>query len=265
LVWKVSNMTKLRSTHCINAFIIVGFSLTALMRRRKELNLNQTGFYSVHRLMGFTALAVLVVVMSAGCSTNQIHSMVQYEDISLEPNGLENHGLGFITPSTVTVQEQDVQSLAFFFARVLEKDRPDIRVISLPEALSAVNQAGLSDEYKQMYVDYSDTGIFKKNSLRKVGEVIGARYLAQLKLSGFNQNSKGRFNFLGLRVLQTKEANIRLFFQIWNSETGAIVWEGTEEVNYAWDTTSEKPVTFQLIVEEIARNLVSKLPPDTAD
>ncbi|NIA01391.1 MAG: hypothetical protein GWP13_01265 [Planctomycetia bacterium] len=146
------------------------------------------------------------------------------------------------------------------FPSCLEKERPDIRVISLPEALSAVNQAGLADEYKQMYVDYSDTGIFEKTSLRKVGDVIGARYLVQLKLSGFSQNSKGRFSFLGLRLFQTKETNIRLFFQIWNSETGAIVWEGAEEVNYAWDTSKEKPVTFQLIVEEIARNLVNKLP-----
>ena len=225
----------------------------------------QTRFRFIRRLTGSAVIAVLFVVLFEGCSTNQIHSMVQYEDISLEPNGLENHGLGFITPSTVTGQEQDVQGLAFIFARVLEKDRPDIRVIGLPEALSAVNQAGLSDEYKQMYVDYSDTGIFKKDSLRKVGTVIGVRYLAQLKLSGFSQNSKGRFNFLGLRVMQTKEANIRLFFQIWNSDTGAIVWEGTEEVNYAWDTTSEKPVTFQLIVEEIARNLVSKLPASASD
>ena len=220
----------------------------------------QSVFHTTRRLLGFAALAVLVALLSGGCSSNQIHSTVQYEDISLASNGLETHGLGFITPSTVTGQEQDVQSLAFIFARVLEKERPDIRVISLPEALSAINQAGLADEYKQMYVDYSDTGIFKKNSLSKVGEVIGARYLVQLKLSGFSQNSKGRFSFLGLRVAQTKEANIRLFFQVWNSETGAIVWEGTEEVNYAWDTTKEKPVTFQLVVEEIARNLVSKLP-----
>jgi len=224
----------------------------------------QADFCHAHRLVRVAALAVLVAVLSGGCSSNQIHSTVQYEDISLASNELETHGLGFITPSTVTGQEQDVQSLAFIFARVLEKERPDIRVISLPEALSAVNQAGLADEYKQMYVDYSDTGIFEKTSLRNVGEVIGARYLVQLKLSGFSQNSRGRFSFLGLRLLQTKEANIRLFFQIWNSETGAIVWEGTEEVNYAWDTSKEKPVTFQLIVEEIARNLVSKLPANAA-
>lgn len=223
----------------------------------------QSLFYNAHRLLVFTSLAVLAAVFFTGCSTKQIDATVQYEDISLEPNGLTKHGLGFITPSTVTGREQDIQSLALIFARVLEKERPDIRVISLPEALSAINQAGLADEYKQMYVDYSGTGIFKKDLLRKVGDVIGVRYLVQLKLSGFSQNSRGRFSFLGLRLLQTKEANIRLFFQIWNSQTGAIVWEGTEEVNYARDTSKEKPITFQLIVEEIALNLVNKLPTDT--
>lgn len=206
------------------------------------------------------ALVALALALGGGCSTDQIHATVKYKDISLAPSGLETHGLGFITPSTVTGQEQDIQSLAFIFASRLKELRPDIRVVSLPEVLSAVNQAGMADEYKQMYTDYSDTGIFKQESLRKVGQITGVQYLAQLKLSSFNQNSKGRFSFLGLRVLQTKEANIRLFLQIWNSEMGSIVWEGTEELNYAWDTSREKPVTFQLMVEEIAGNLINKLP-----
>lgn len=202
----------------------------------------------------------LILALSGGCSTDQVHASVKYKDISLAPSGLEKHGLGFITPSTVTGQEQDIQSLAFIFAGQLKEKRPDIRVVSLPEVLSAINQAGMADEYKQMYTDYSDTGIFKQESLRKVGRIAGVRYLAQLKLSSFNQSSKGRFNLLGLRVFQTKEANIRLFLQIWNSEMGTIVWEGTEELNYAWDTSREKPVTFQLVVEEIAESLITNLP-----
>jgi len=226
----------------------------------KELEVVRARFYYVCQWLRYATLAALVPLLFAGCATDQIHSTVQHKAISLTENELETHGLGFITPSTVTGQEQDVQNLAFVFARVLEKERPDIHVVSLPEAISAVNQAGLADEYKQMYVDYSDTGIFKKNSLHRIGEVTGVRYLAQLKLSSFNQNSRSRFSFLGLRVMQTKEANIRLFLQIWDSDSGAIVWEGAEEMNYAWDTSSEKPVTFQLIVEEIARNLVNKLP-----
>ena len=221
-----------------------------------------TGRQSERRLIpaGSGLLLVLALTLIAGCAGTQTHSSVQFKDISLPPGGLANHGLGFITPSTVTGREQDIQGLAFIFAQVLEQDRPDIFVVSLPETLSAINQLGMANEYKQMYVDYSDTGILKQDSLRKVGEATGVRYLAQLKLSSFSQDSKGRFNFLGLRLTQTKEANVRLFLQIWNSQTGAIVWEGTEELNYAWDTTQERPVTFQLIVEKIARNLISKLP-----
>jgi len=189
-----------------------------------------------------------------------VHASVKFENIALTADDLESYGLGFITPSTVTGREQDIQSLAFIFSRVLEEDRPKIHVVGLPETLSAINRADLADEYKQMYIDYSDTGIFKKSSLNKLGYVAGVRYLAQLKLSGFEQGSKGRFGLLGWRMVQTKQANIRLFLQVWDSENGAIVWEGTEELIYSNDTFSEQPITFQLVVEEVARNLLSKLP-----
>ncbi len=208
------------------------------------------------------AVPILLVLfaLSTGCARNEIHASVQFENIALSAEGLSAFGIGFITPSTVTGREQDIQSLAFIFARVAQSQRPNMRVVSLPETLSAINRAGLADEYKQMYIDYSDTGIFNQSSLSKVGEVSGVRYLAQLKLSGFTQGSRGRFGLLGWRMIQTKEANIRLFLQIWDSQNGAIVWEGTEELNYASDTSTEKPVTFQVVVEEVARNLVDKLP-----
>ena len=212
------------------------------------------------RACGVLCVLILGLFMTTGCARHQIHASVKFNNIALQTSDLESYGVGFITPSTVTGREQDIQSLAFIFARVLEEDRPQIHVIGLPGTLSAINQAGLADEYKQMYIDYSDTGIFRLPSLKKVGYVAGVRYLAQLKLSGFDQGSRGRFGLLGWRMVQTKQANIRLFLQIWDSENGAIVWEGTEELIYSHDTYSEKPVTFQLVVEEVARNLLSKLP-----
>lgn len=207
-------------------------------------------------------LSVLAVILTlhTGCAKHQIDASVKFENIALTVDMLETGGLGFITPSTVTGREQDIQSLAFIFARVLAKDRPNIHVVGLPETLNAINHADLADEYKQMYIDYSDTGIFKQFSLKKVGTVAGVRYLAQLKLSGFEQSSKGRFSILGWRMIQTKQANIRLFLQVWDSENGTIVWEGTEELMYSNDSFSESPVTFQRVVEEVARNLLGQLP-----
>ena len=203
---------------------------------------------------------LLIASLLPGCSVDQIHSTADHEDFSLDKNDLENYGLAFITPSTVTGQEEDKQTLAFAFANAMQENRPDIRLVTLPETLSAINVADITEDYKLMYVDYRDTGVFKHDLLKKVGEVTATRYLAQLKLSDFSQNSKARFNLFGLRLLQTKEANIRIFFQIWDSQDGTIAWEGTEEMSYSWDTGSEKPVTFRVIVEKTAQNLITLLP-----
>jgi hypothetical protein len=215
-------------------------------------------FFS-HRIRGLTLLLMMANILS-GCALDQTHYKADHESFSLQRNDLVNYGLGFITPSTVTGQEQDKQTLAFTFANAMRERRPDIRIVPLPETLSAINRANITADYKLMYVDYRDTGVFKRDLLIKVGNATGVRYLAQLKLATFSQNSNDRLSLFGVRVMQTKQANIRIFFQIWDSTDGSIVWEGTEEMNYSWDTASEKPVTFKAIVEKSAVNLIALLP-----
>ena len=212
------------------------------------------------RFHGWLLLVALAIALCGGCATDQVHSSAHHSNIGLKKGDLESSGLAFITPSTVTGQEEDKQALGFIFGEVMKEMRPDIPLVSLPQTLSAINRAGIADSYKSMYEDYGDTGIFRFDILKEIGKVTGARYLAQIKLSSFNQQSKGRFSALGLRIVQTQEANLRLFFQIWDSQTGAIVWEGTEEVTYSWDSSSEQPVTFRKIVEKTARNLIGELP-----
>jgi hypothetical protein len=111
-----------------------------------------------------------------------------------------------------------------------------------------------------MYVDYRDTGIFNRDILRKVGEATKTRYVAQLKLMAFTQGSEARFGVLGLRLIDTKYADLRLFFQIWNTQDGSIVWEGVQEIHYAIDRVTEKPVTQKTIIEKAAHAIVSTLP-----
>lgn len=105
---------------------------------------------------------------------------------------------------------------------MLKRDRPKVRVVTLAETLGAVNKAGLAEAYKGMYEDYRDTGLFNRDALQKISKVTGARYIAQLKLQQFNQGDKERFGILGLRIVKTRYAGIRLFFQIWDSRDGTI-------------------------------------------
>lgn len=205
-------------------------------------------------------LAIAGALLLAGCFPMQIYPTLQQRGISLRAGDLESHGIGFITPSAATGQEEEKQAVALVFAETMQQERKAIRVVPLAELLGAVNRAGLADEYTRMYNDYRDTGLLKREILRQVGAVTGVRYIAQIKVQSFGQSAKERFGILGLRIVETKSAGLRLFFQIWDAHEGTVAWEATQELHYSFDTTTEEQLTLPRVVGHAARDLVSKLP-----
>jgi hypothetical protein len=205
-------------------------------------------------------ILTIVVGLLCGCFLPQVYDTTQHRQISLTKENLNTHGLAFLTPSTVTGQEQEKQAVALEFSEVLKKERPAVRCFTLPETINALSQAGLADEYKKMVADYRDTGMFNKETLRKVGEAVKTRYVVQLKLMNFAQGSGDRFSVLGLRLIQTTSAHVRIFFQIWDSQEGLISWEGIQEMHYAIDTVKDKSVPQKTIMEKAAHSIISLLP-----
>ncbi len=214
----------------------------------------------VRASMPAALLQAALIFALAGCQSTQIYPSLQEHRISLRPGELEASGIAFITPSTVTGQEQEKQAVAFTFADVIKRDRQGLRVVTLAETLSAINKAGLADAYKRMYDDYRDTGLLSRDVLKQIGAATGARYLAQLKLQGFGQGAKERFGALGVRIVETQYAHVRLFFQIWDSSDGSIAWEGMQEMRISQDTVTEEPVMLRTVLERTAQDLIAKMP-----
>jgi hypothetical protein len=222
----------------------------------------QTASSTSLMVMGRNVLwAVLLSGLLAGCtSLPQIYSTSQHEAISLKAGDLEREGLAILTPDTVWTRDEDRQALALAVVGVLRSERPDIRCVGLPETLNRINRAGRSTEYRQMLVEYRESGLFPKPLLQRIGAAVSTRYVAHLKLAGFDQSYDTRLSTFGLRLLGTKYANMRLFMQIWDTETATIAWEGSEESNYAIDTGMEQSISFKTIVEETTRNMIANLP-----
>ncbi len=206
-------------------------------------------------------IALAVWFAASGCARlDQIQADIKHESSGLVAGDLARDGLVFITPAAPTGLEADRQSVAFLFAGVLKNERPDIPVTTLAQTLSAVNREGLGAAYKEMYQDYQATGVLPRDTLAMIGQATGGRYIAMIELSSFYQSTRGRFSFLGIRFLDTKTANLRIFLQIWDSRDGSVVWEANEEMNIAQDTPVERPITFEWVTEETARRLVPLLP-----
>jgi hypothetical protein len=204
--------------------------------------------------------ALLVTLALTGCTGVQIHRATMHHTVSLTPEKLVSNCMAFLTPSTPTGQEEDKQALVLGFVDVIHELREGVCVVPLSETLGAINENNLSEDYLEMYHDYKETGLFRADLLKKISDITHARYLVQLNLSGFKQESLGRFSFLGWRLVDTKIGNIRIFVQVWDGHTGTIAWEGSQELNYADDTFKEKPVTFRLVVRQAAEELVNRLP-----
>jgi hypothetical protein len=246
--------------------------------RWKESEMNATGWQRgialpgvmvVHVTPGrvLALLAIGFALLLAGCSSQKIRTETQQSSpttqvlaINLRSEDIRTAGIAFITPSSITGQEEDKQALALAFTGTLRNVRPDLPIVPLPETLSAVNRVGLTSEYRKMFEDYRLTGIFDREILQKVARVTGMRYLAQLKLAAFRQESKSRFGMLGIRVLETKTSTIRLFLQIWDSNDGSVAWEGSQESTVSHESLAEEYVSLRSIVEESARDLVAHLP-----
>jgi len=203
-------------------------------------------------------------LLLAGCSTtSQMYSaqiIAEPSSTSLQSGDLASFGIAFVTPSTVTGQEEDKPALALAFSKTLREQRPDTHVISLTETLTSINRAGLYQNYKRMIIDYRDSGLLDPMALAQVGKATGARYIALLNMAAFQQVYHDRLGVFGLRLLQTKEANIRLTLQIWNSRDGSIAWEGAQEVHMADETAAEDAVSFGLVVQAAAEKLIAKIP-----
>jgi hypothetical protein len=206
------------------------------------------------------AFPLLFLFLQACSTTLQVYSSPEHDTRSLTQADLRAGGIAFLTPSTITGQEEDKQTLAYVFSNTLKNRRSDLKVLPLSETISAVNRAGLAETYRNMYKDYRDTAVFDAALMKRVAEAAGVRYLGQLKLSQMQQGARGRFGLLGLSILNTQYATIRVSWQVWDSRDGSIAWEGIDEVTMAIDTGLEQPMPFRSVAERAAEDLTARLP-----
>jgi hypothetical protein len=194
---------------------------------------------------------ILALGLVACCAGPPVYyPTVNEQVISLSRGDLEAAGIAFMTPSTITGQEQEKEAVALTFTDILKAERPGLKVSTLAETLGAVNKAGLADTYKRMYEEYRDTGLFSALALQRVGAAAGTRYLGQLK----------RFSLFGWRLVETQYADLRLFLQIWDTRDGSVAWEAMQELRIARESTTEEPLMLRRAVERSASELIARLP-----
>ena len=130
---------------------------------------------------------------------------------------------------------------------VLQRVAPQIHVLSPRHCISQINQQGLAAEYTQMRADAEQSHVLNRDSLRKLGTAIGARYVFQPRLASFAQIMTDRWTFpaIGVLLMQTRSSDLRVSLQLWDAKTGELLWGSMAEGTMESEAASRSLVYFE--------------------
>jgi hypothetical protein len=91
-----------------------------------------------------------------------------------------------------------------------------------------------------MLSGFARSGILERERLQRIGAALRSRYMLQPGLAEFNQVLTDKFEIASWKILRTRLSTLRLWLQVWDTQTGHILWESTGEVTVAAPVVSEE-------------------------
>jgi hypothetical protein len=121
-----------------------------------------------------------------------------------------------------------------------------------PPLSYALNQQGLAGEYGALIAGFGRAGILEREPLQRIGSALSSRYVLLPGLAEFNQVIIDRLSISGWNFIQSRVTTLRLWLQLWETQTGKILWESAGEVTVATKLLrSEQTVALDDIAQKL--------------
>jgi len=191
---------------------------------------------------------VLVLAFVTGCSSSIYGWQVRTASTPLAPSfTLGNEPVAIFGALTMPGLRGSEIGMDYILSQILHKVAPQIHLVSPQHTVSQINQQGLAAEYTQMRADAEQSHILNRETLKKLGAAIGARFVFQPRLAAFTQMMYDRWTFpaVGVVLMQTRACDLRMSLQLWDTKTGERLWASTAEGAMQSEAASKDPVYFE--------------------
>jgi hypothetical protein len=178
---------------------------------------------------------------------------------SFSPANFNQQPVALFTAVTSAAFRGNEVALTNYLGQILLKVSPSWKVVSAQETASRINGHGLAAEYTRMRVDYEISDILDRDVLRKIGSAIGVRYVFQPHLASFTQTMTDRWKFppFDVRMMQTRSSIMRMELQLWDVETGELLWASVAETTMQSEGLSQDPVYLQDIARATLGSMIA--------
>jgi hypothetical protein len=202
------------------------------------------------------ALGVLALVGCAATINDQ--SRVQYVQEGFNATELEAGGLALLPVVAGQGQEGYRRPLGDEIDSAISIYGTNIPYTGWQEAMNALNERGLVEDYQSMISNYRETAIIDKGMLAGIGEALGVHYILFVSLEDFSKDASTRYSlFSGWTT--TKTATVQAFAQIWDCRACDVVWEGSGTAqSTGGELTYEKPYEeySRIAAQGLVKNLL---------
>jgi hypothetical protein len=138
--------------------------------------------------------------------------------------------LGVLTPAGL---QGFSAALSLALTAAVAEASPLLPRVSSLEAVNAINAHGLAGDYGELIAGFARTGILDRARLHGIGSALRCRYFLLPGLTEFREILLDKFEISGLKIVQNRITTLRLWLQLWDTQTGRLLWEATGEASVA--------------------------------
>jgi hypothetical protein len=150
-------------------------------------------------------------------------------------------------------------TLSHALIAALAETSPPIQGIPTRETLNLINEQALAAEYGDLISGFTRSGILERERLRRIGSALGSRYVFLPGLAEYNQVIIDRLALSGWKFIQSRVITLRLWLQLWNTQTGQILWESAGEITMATEVLRpERTVSLEQIAQTLWLRMIEE-------
>ncbi len=197
----------------------------------------------------------LLTLFTTGCAGTNYGWTVRTTSTTLspsvEPAKLTQGTFAVLTPLSVASLRGNEAGMGQYLGDVINEVAPNLRVVDERQAISLINKQGLAEEYARMRSELELTHILDRDVLQKIGAALNVNYVFQPRLAYFSQEMLDRWEIpaINVKFARTRSSTMRLSLQLWDSESGELLWSSTAESSFQSEAVNLDPV----FIEDAAR------------
>jgi hypothetical protein len=149
--------------------------------------------------------------------------------------------------------------LSHAFASALTEITPPIHVRSAHDTVNLLNEQGLAGEYAELMAGFARSSILERDRMRRIGSALGSRYVFLPGVAKLDSNLVDKFEMAGIKVIRNQVTRLRLWLQLWDAQSGRMLWESIGEATVANPILSSVQATpLDAIAQTLWRRMIQE-------